>query len=79
MVAMSPPCLSGETPNGKTAPPGKTLGTVFAKWKMFAERMTLTVSEHYGSEGWERMWMSIVKKYEGISFRDLVKMPTIAA
>ena len=55
MVAMSPPCLSGETPNGKTAPPGKTLSTVFAKWKMFAERMTLTVSEHYGSEGWERM------------------------
>ncbi|WLH75790.1 FAD-dependent oxidoreductase [Pseudomonas fluorescens] len=74
-----PTMLIWENPNGKTAPPGKALGTVFAKWKMFAERMTQTVSEHYDSKDWERMWMSIVKKYEGISFRDLVKMPAITA
>ncbi len=72
-----PTMLIWKNADGKTSPPGEILGRVFTKWKAFAERMTLHVSEHYGSEYWEYMWASIVKKYEGISFRDLVKMPTI--
>lgn len=72
-----PTMLVWKNTYGKTAPPGQTLGKVFAKWKTFAERMTLSVAEHYGSEQWEDMWASIVKKYERISFRDLVKMPSI--
>lgn len=72
-----PTMLIWKNPNGKTAPPGEILGSVFAKWKAFAERMALHVSEHFGSDAWEDMWDAIVKKYEGMSFRDLVKMPTI--
>jgi tryptophan 2-monooxygenase len=72
-----PTMLIWKNTDGKTAPPGELLGVVFAKWTTFAERMTLKVSEHYGSIGWESMWSSIVKKYEGISFRDLVKVPVI--
>lgn len=72
-----PTMLIWKNTDGKTAPPGDALGTVFAKWKIFSERMTLHVSEHYGSEHWESMWASIVNKYESISFRDLVKMPAI--
>ncbi len=73
----NPTMLIWKNTDGKTAPPGETLGAVFAKWKAFSERMTRHVSEHYGSEHWEAMWDSIVKKYESISFRDLVKMPII--
>ncbi|MCS3514512.1 MULTISPECIES: flavin monoamine oxidase family protein [Pseudomonas] len=72
-----PTMLIWKNADEKTAPPGKTLASVFAKWKVFSERMTLHVSEHYGSESWEAMWASIVKQYEGTSFRDLVKMPAI--
>lgn len=73
-----PTMLIWKNTDGKTAPPGETLGAVFAKWKAFAERMTLHISEHYGGEQWENMWSAIVRKYQGISFRELVKMPTIA-
>ncbi|KAB0516883.1 flavin monoamine oxidase family protein [Pseudomonas extremorientalis] len=72
-----PTMLIWKNTDGKTPPPGQTLGSVFAKWKTFAERMTLIVSEHYGCEGWEHMWNSIVKKYESVSFRELVKMPSL--
>ncbi len=72
-----PTMLIWKNTDGATPPPGPTLGNVFARWKAFAERMTLIVSEHYGSERWEEMWASIVRKYESISFRDLVKMPSI--
>lgn len=72
-----PTMLIWKNTDGATPPPGTTLGNVFARWKAFAERMTLIVSEHYGSERWEEMWASIVRKYESISFRDLVKMPSI--
>ncbi|MGY1951024.1 flavin monoamine oxidase family protein [Pseudomonas pergaminensis] len=72
-----PTMLIWKNTDGRTSPPGQTLGKVFEKWKTFAERMTLVVSEHYGTENWEKMWNLIVKKYEGISFRDLVKMPSI--
>ncbi|WP_455825676.1 flavin monoamine oxidase family protein [Pseudomonas graminis] len=75
--ASEPTMLIWKNTDGKTAPPGETLGAVFAKWKIFAERMTLHVSEYYGSLHWEFMWAAIVKKYEGTSFRDLVKMPSI--
>ncbi|WP_231421754.1 flavin monoamine oxidase family protein [Pseudomonas sp. Leaf59] len=72
-----PTMLIWKNADGKTPPPGAALSTVFEKWKMFAERMTLNVSEHYAAESWNDMWTAIVKKYEGISFRDLVKMPAI--
>jgi tryptophan 2-monooxygenase len=72
-----PTLLIWKNANGNTAPPGEALGAVFAKWKLFAERMTQKIVEYYGSEHWEQMWAAIVKKYEGISFRDLVKMPSI--
>ena len=74
-----PTMLIWKNTDGKTPPPGQTLGNVFAKWKAFAERMTLIVSEHYGTEGWENMWNLIVKKYESVSFRDLVQMPSIGS
>lgn len=72
-----PTMLIWKNADGKTPPPGQTLGNVFAKWKVFAERMTRIIAEHYGAEHWEDMWASIVSTYEGISFRDLVKMPSI--
>lgn len=72
-----PTMLIWKNDDGKTAPPGETLSNVFAKWRCFAERMTLAVSEHYGADHWEDMWASIVQKYEGTSFRELVKMPAI--
>ncbi|WP_282397286.1 FAD-dependent oxidoreductase [Pseudomonas sp. PS01298] len=72
-----PTMLIWKNADGKTPPPGEMLGRVFAKWKKFAERMTVHISEHYGAEHWESMWAAIVKKYQGTSFRDLVKMPTI--
>lgn len=72
-----PTLLIWKNTDGKTPPPGQTLGTVFTKWKRFADRMTLHVAEHYGSEHWESMWASIVSQYEHLSFRDLVKMPAI--
>jgi hypothetical protein len=72
-----PTMLIWKNSDGKTAPPGKSLANVFKKWQVFAERMARHVCEHYGSEHWEYMWACIVKKYESISFRDLVKMPAI--
>lgn len=72
-----PTMLIWKNANGETPPPGQVLGVIFAKWKLFAERMTLRVSEHFGSERWEDMWASIVQKYESVSFRELVRMPTI--
>lgn len=72
-----PTMLIWKNTDGITPPPGQTLGNVFAKWKAFAERMTLSISEHYGSECWEDMWAAIVRKYESVSFRELVKMPSI--
>ncbi|MCX4066864.1 FAD-dependent oxidoreductase [Pseudomonas sp. S1Bt30] len=72
-----PTMLIWKNEDGKTAPPGDILGPVFTKWKTFSERMTLHIAQHYGSEYWETMWAEIVKKYEAISFRNLVKMPAI--
>ncbi len=72
-----PTMLIWKNTDGKTAPPGPALGAVFSKWTVFAERMTLKISEHYGSEQWEDLWAAIVKKYENTSFRDLVKMQAI--
>ena len=39
----------------------------------------MIVSEHYGTEEWENIWNLIVKKYESVSFRDLVQMPSIGS
>jgi len=72
-----PTMLIWKNSDGKTPPPGETLGAVYAKWRAFAERITQKVAELYDGEQWEALWEAIVKKYEAISFRDLVKMPAI--
>ena len=65
--------------DGITPPPGEDLQKVYAKWKAFADRMTRHVAELYASQEWEAMWAAIVKKYESVSFRDLVNMPALEA
>ena len=77
--SQTPTMLIWKNTDGKTTPPGEALGAVHSKWRLFAERMTLHISEHFGSESWESMWAAIVNKYESMSFRDLVKAPTIEA
>ncbi len=72
-----PTMLIWKNVDGITPPPGETLAKVQAKWKTFIERLTQKVAELYGSDQWESLWDAIVKKYEGMSFRDLVKMPAI--
>ncbi|AHC34785.1 MULTISPECIES: FAD-dependent oxidoreductase [unclassified Pseudomonas] len=74
-----PIMLIWKNTDGRTPPPGKTLGVVFAKWTAFAEHMTSTIAHYYGTDKWEDYWAAIVKRYEGITFRDLVKTPTINA
>lgn len=75
--ATQPTMLIWKNENGTTSPPGEELGKVYAKWKTFAERFTQKIEQFYGSDQWESLWSSIVERYESISFRDLVKMPTI--
>lgn len=75
--ATQPTMLIWKNENGATPPPGEELGKVYAKWKIFAERFTQKIEQFYGNDQWEIFWNSIVKRYEGTSFRDLVKMPTI--
>ncbi|MBU6956678.1 FAD-dependent oxidoreductase [Pseudomonas sp. CVAP len=75
----TPQMLIWTNEDGMTPPPGEELQRVYAKWKAFADRMTRHVAEVYASQRWEAMWAGIVKKYEGISFRDLVSMPIVDA
>ena len=75
--ATAPAMLIWNNEDGTTPPPGAELGKIYAKWKNFAERLTQKVEQFYGKDQWEDFWKSIVKRYENISFRDLVKMPTI--
>ncbi|WP_347928951.1 FAD-dependent oxidoreductase [Pseudomonas helvetica] len=75
----TPQMLIWTNEDGMTPPPGEELQRVYAKWKAFADRMTRRVAEVYASQRWEAMWAGIVKKYEGISFRDLVSMPIVDA
>lgn len=65
--------------DGDTPPPGDELQKVYAKWKTFADRMTRHVADVFAGPDWEAMWEDIVKRYEGISFRDLVRMPPLQA
>ncbi|MHC8357560.1 flavin monoamine oxidase family protein [Pseudomonas sp. LB3P81] len=65
--------------DGVTPPPGEDLQKVYAKWKAFSDRMTLHVAQVYASQEWEAIWGAIVEKYESVSFRDLVRMPTLEA
>ncbi|WP_339528346.1 flavin monoamine oxidase family protein [Pseudomonas mucidolens] len=75
--APQPTMLIWKNEDAATPPPGKELGAVYAKWKIFAERMTQKIEQFYAGEQWEVFWSAIVEKYESISFRDLVKMPAI--
>ena len=75
----TPQMLIWKNADGSTPPPGKELQKVYAKWKAFADRMTRHVAELYASQEWEAMWAAIVKKYESVSFRDLVSMPALEA
>jgi tryptophan 2-monooxygenase len=74
-----PRMLIWKNEDGLTPPPGDELQKVYAKWKAFADRMSLHISEVYASEKWESIWAAIVEKYENVSFRDLVSMPVINA
>ena len=73
----TPQMLIWKNADGLTPPPGEYLQKVYAKWKDFADRMTKHVAEIYASQKWESMWAAIVKKYESVSFRDLVSMPAL--
>lgn len=73
----TPQMLIWKNADGLTPPPGEDLQKVYAKWKDFADRMTKHVAEIYASQKWESMWAAIVKKYESVSFRDLVSMPAL--
>lgn len=75
----TPQMLIWKNEDGQTPPPGEELQKVYAKWKAFADRMTRHVAEVYASPEWEAMWAAIVEKYERVSFRDLVSMPTLQA
>ena len=75
----APQMLIWKNEDGQTPPPGEELQKVYAKWKAFADRMTRHVAEVYASQAWEVIWAAIVEKYESISFRDLVSMPTLQA
>jgi len=75
----TPQMLIWKNDDGQTPPPGEALQKVYAKWKAFADRMTRHVAEVYASQAWEVMWAAIVEKYESVSFRDLVSMPTLQA
>lgn len=65
--------------DGQTPPPTAMLQQVHQKWRAFAERMTATVARVYGSDEWEELWAAIVERYQALSFRDLVRLPAIAA
>lgn len=75
----TPQMLIWKNTDGETPPPGAELQAVYAKWKAFADRMTLHVAEVYASPQWQAMWSAIVEKYHRVSFRDLVSMPAIEA
>ena len=75
----TPQMLIWKNTDGLTPPPGEALQKVYAKWRAFADRMTRHIAEVYASEKWEAMWAAIVEKYQGVSFRDLVSMPTLHA
>ena len=74
----SPQLLIWDNQNGHTPPPTDQLQTVAGKWQSFAHRMTRQVAAVYGSSEWQRMWAAIVKFYQDISFRDLVRLAPLA-
>ncbi|MCU1760481.1 NAD(P)/FAD-dependent oxidoreductase [Pseudomonas sp. 14P_8.1_Bac3] len=75
----APHMLIWKNADGLTPPPGEALQKVYARWKTFADRMTDHVAEVYASSQWEAMWAAIVKKYQRVSFRDLVSMAALDA
>ncbi|VVN42840.1 Tryptophan 2-monooxygenase [Pseudomonas fluorescens] len=77
--ASTPHMLIWTNLDGLTPPPAEDLQTVYAKWKAFSDRMTRHVAQVYASEAWEAIWAAIVERYEGVSFRDLVRMPVLEA
>lgn len=75
--ASTPHMLIWTNVDGLTPPPGEDLQTVYAKWKVFSDRMTRHVAQVYASQEWEAIWADIVGRYESVSFRDLVRMPVL--
>ncbi len=71
----APTLLIWNNHDGKTPPPSERLQQVYEKWHRFAARVTDTVARHYGTCAWEPLWDAIVARYQGLSFRDLVKLP----
>ncbi|MDR6714806.1 tryptophan 2-monooxygenase [Pseudomonas hunanensis] len=72
-----PTLLIWKNPEGDAPPPTVALQLVHVKWKRFAQLMAEQVASVYGTAGWETFWAAIVSRYEGISFRDLVRLPAL--
>ncbi|MBK3337197.1 flavin monoamine oxidase family protein [Burkholderia pseudomallei] len=64
-------------PTGAEPPPTVQLQAVYDKWRHFEKLMVDVVSSYYSTNNWETMWSAIVKKYQGIPFRDFVTMPAL--
>ena len=71
-----PQMLIWKNPEGDTPPPTEKLQQVYGKWRHFADQMTHHVAQVYGTPQWEALWAAIVARYQSLSFRDLVTLPS---
>lgn len=71
-----PQMLIWKNPEGDTPPPTEKLQQVYAKWRHVADQMTRQVAQVYGAPQWEGLWAAIVARYQNLSFRDLVTLPS---
>ncbi|MBM3106845.1 FAD-dependent oxidoreductase [Pseudomonas sp. V1] len=74
---LEPTMLVWTNPDGSTPPPTATLQRVYDKWHRFAAQMTEKIAPVFGSTEWPALWAAIVERYQALSFRDLVCLPTI--
>jgi tryptophan 2-monooxygenase len=72
-----PSLLIWQNPDGLTPPPTDALASVYAKWQAFAKRMVDRVAATYGTSQWETLWSAMVRRYQDMSFRELVAAPAI--
>lgn len=72
-----PTLLIWKNPQGDSPPPTATLQSIQGKWQRFAERFAERVAAVYGTAEWEAMWADIVEHYHQLSFRDLVRLPSL--
>ncbi|WP_248750228.1 NAD(P)/FAD-dependent oxidoreductase [Pseudomonas sp. MWU15-20650] len=72
-----PQMLIWKNSQGHTPPPTEKLQQVYAKWRDFADQMTRKVAQAYGTPQWETLWAAIVARYQSLSFRDMVTLPSV--